>query len=66
MINRMITTGQLDELGDVYQTEADARQVESASHGLLAERLVTSWVRNGSKPVGLLELVTRQDETRQR
>ena len=31
-----------------------------------ADRLLTSLIGNGSKPVGLLELVTRQDETRRR
>jgi hypothetical protein len=42
MINRMINHRELDWLGVEHQTEADARQVESASHGLLAERLFTS------------------------
>jgi hypothetical protein len=35
MINRMINHGQLNELLDEHQTEADARRVESASHGWL-------------------------------
>ena len=43
-----------------------ARRVESASHGLLAEATHFRGSENGSKPVGLLELVTRQNGTRQR
>jgi len=35
MTNRMINHRDLDWLGDEHQTEADARQVESASQGWL-------------------------------
>jgi hypothetical protein len=58
MINRMINHRELDEPGDDHQIEAAARQVESASHGWLPTGYSLR-VGNGSKPVGLLKLVTR-------